>query len=240
LLPENPAGTSCYNHGKMSATPALIQIKGLRDGLLVTLGDAPWAEVRDLLIQHIDEQPAFFQGARLVLDVGTHALRVVELSALRDLLSERGLSLWAVLSESPLTQRTAQNLGLATRLSKPQPVEAPPPEPLDENMALWVKQTVRSGMRIEFPGPVVVLGDVNPGGEIIAGGSVIVWGRLRGVVHAGAAGDEEAVVCALDLAPTQLRIAGEIAVSPKKKARGGPEIARLKDGRLVAEPWQVN
>jgi septum formation inhibitor MinC len=89
----------------MSATPALIQIKGLRDGLLVTLGDAPWAEVRDLLIQHIDEQPAFFQGARLVLDVGTHALRVVELSALRDLLSERGLSLWAVLSE--ITAHTA-------------------------------------------------------------------------------------------------------------------------------------
>lgn len=222
----------------MSATSALIQIKGLRDGLLVTLGEAPWPELQDLLIRHIDEQPAFFQGARLVLDVGTHALRVADLSPLRDLLSERGLSLWAVLSESPLTEQTAQNLGLATRLSKPQPAEPPPAEPPPENMALWVKQTVRSGMRVEFPGPVVVFGDVNPGGEVIAGGSVIVWGRLRGVVHAGAAGDEQAVVCALELAPTQLRIAGEIAVSPPRKGSTGPEVARLKDGRLVAEPWQ--
>lgn len=223
----------------MSATSALIQIKGLRDGLLVTLGEAPWPELQDLLIRHIDEQPAFFQGARLVLDVGTHALRVADLSSLRDLLSERGLSLWAVLSESPLTEQTAQNLGLATRLSRPHPVEPPPvAEPPLENMALWVRQTVRSGMRVEFPGPVVVFGDVNPGGEVIAGGSVIVWGRVRGVVHAGAAGDEQAVVCALELAPTQLRIAGEIAVSPKKKGNTGPEVARLKDGRLVAEPWQ--
>ncbi len=222
----------------MSATSALIQIKGLRDGLLVTLGDAPWAELQDLLIRHIDEQPAFFQGARLVLDVGTHALRVAELSSLRDLLSERGLALWAVLSESPLTEQTAQNLGLATRLSKPRPAEPPPAELPPENMALWVRQTIRSGMRIEFPGPVVVFGDVNPGGEVIAGGSVIVWGRLRGVVHAGAAGDEQAVVCALELAPTQLRIAGEIAVSPQKKSDSGPEVACLKEGRLVAEPWQ--
>lgn len=222
----------------MSTTSALIQIKGLRDGLLVTLGDAPWAELQDLLLQHIDEQPAFFQGARLVLDVGAHALRVAELSSLRDMLSERGLSLWAVLSESPLTEQTAQNLGLATRLSKPHPEEPRLAEPPPENMALWVKQTVRSGMRIEFPGPVVIFGDVNPGGEVIAGGSVIVWGRLRGVVHAGAGGDEGAVVCALELVPTQLRIAGQIAVSPKKKGQVVPEVARLADGRLVAEPWQ--
>lgn len=225
----------------MGETSALIQIKGLRDGLLVTLGVAPWAELHTLLLEHIDGQRAFFQGARLALDVGPQALRVAELSNLRDRLSERGVALWAVLSESPATEQTAQNLGLATRLAKARPeAPRPAPEPRDENAALWVRQTVRSGTRIEFSGPVVVLGDVNPGGEIIAGGSVIVWGRLRGVVHAGAAGDEKAVVCALELAPTQLRIAGEIAVSPKKEGKPRPEVARLRDGRLVAEPWRAN
>jgi septum site-determining protein MinC len=78
---------------------------------------------------------------------------------------------------------------------------------------------------------------VNAGAEIVAGGSVIVWGRLRGVVHAGAQGNEKAVVCAMELAPTQLRIAGEIAVSPKKQGKSQPEVACLKDGQLVAEPW---
>jgi septum site-determining protein MinC len=84
---------------------------------------------------------------------------------------------------------------------------------------------------------VVVVGDVNPGAEIIAGGSVVVWGRLRGVVHAGAGGNEQAVVCALDLQPTQLRIAAHIAVPPKRKGKPQPELARIRDGQVEAEAW---
>jgi septum site-determining protein MinC len=83
----------------------------------------------------------------------------------------------------------------------------------------------------------VVIGDVNPGSEIIAGGNVVVWGRLRGVVHAGAKGDSAAVVCALDLSPTQLRIADQIAVSPERRGGPRPETARIREGRLVAEVW---
>jgi septum site-determining protein MinC len=103
---------------------------------------------------------------------------------------------------------------------------------------MWIQRTVRSGTRIEYAGNVVVLGDVNPGAEIIAGGSVVVWGRLRGVVHAGAEGDRNALVCALDLSPTQLRIANEVATTPGRESKAYPEQVLLKDGRLVAEPWQ--
>jgi len=91
---------------------------------------------------------------------------------------------------------------------------------------------------VRHPGHVVVLGDVNPGAEIIAGGHVLVWGRVRGVVHAGAGGDGTATVAALDLAPTQLRIAGHIAVSPKRRGAVRPEVALIRDGHLVAEPWE--
>jgi septum site-determining protein MinC len=221
--------------------PTFFQIKGIREGLLITFEDASWEDLEAALIQNIDDQPAFFQGARVILDVGVQDLRVAVLSGLRDKLSERGISLWAVLSASPVTEATAQNLGLATRIAKPRPAEMPAaPEAAPENAALWVRQTVRSGQRVSYPGNVVVMGDVNPGAEIIASGSVIVWGRLRGVVHAGAEGDENALVCALELSPTQLRIAGEIAVSPKQEDKNRPEVARLKDGRLVAEPWQAN
>jgi septum site-determining protein MinC len=83
----------------------------------------------------------------------------------------------------------------------------------------------------------VVFGDVNPGAEVIAGGSVIVWGRLRGVVHAGAKGNRTATVCALDMSPTQLRIAGQIAVSPTRRGKPQPEIVRIKDNQLQAETW---
>jgi septum site-determining protein MinC len=225
--------------GIMVETSSLIQIKGIRDGLLITLDGASWPELVTAFVKNVDERPSFFQGARVVLNVGTIELRVAELSTIRDQLSERGITLWAILSESPVTETTAQNLGLATRIFKPQPVDfIDTPESLPENSAKWIKGPVRSGGRILFEGNVVVMGDVNPGAEIVAGGSVIVWGRLRGVVHAGAQGNEKAVVCALELVPTQLRIAGEIAVSPKIQGKSQPEIASLKDGQLIAEPWQ--
>jgi septum site-determining protein MinC len=57
------------------------------------------------------------------------------------------------------------------------------------------------------------------------------------MVHAGAEGNEEAVVCALDLAPTQLRIAGHIAITPQRRGKAQPEMARLREGKVVAEPW---
>lgn len=216
----------------------MIQIKGIRDGLLVTLGEASWSDLVSELLQSIESKSSFFQGARVALDVGAIDLRVADLSALRDELSERGISLWAVLSESKLTETTAQNLGLATRISKPRPAEPAPAAPqIPADAAKWIKGPLRSGASICYEGNVVVMGDVNPGAEIIASGSVIIWGRLRGVVHAGAEGDDTAVVCALELLPTQLRIAGEIAVSPKNKGKTQPEVARLKNGHLTAEPW---
>jgi septum site-determining protein MinC len=223
----------------MVETSSLIQIKGIRDGLLITLDGASWSELVDAFVKNVDERSSFFQGARVVLDVGLNELRVAELSTLRDQLSERGITLWAILSDSPITETTAQNLGLATRISKPQPADNKTSTiDLPEDAAIWVNGPLRSGGRVLFEGNVIVMGDVNPGAEIVAGGSVVVWGRLRGVVHAGAQGNEKAVVCALELIPTQLRIAGEIAVSPKKQGKSQPEIACLKDGQLMAEPWR--
>jgi septum site-determining protein MinC len=224
----------------MSDANSLVQIKGLRDGLLVSLDDAPWDEQRVALLAQVDSQPSFFQGARLALDVASQVLRVNELVELRDQLSERGISLWAVLSESPTTEKTAQLLGLATRISKPRPEENRKfsVEDLGEETALFLSRTLRSGTRIEFSGHVVVFGDVNPGAEIIAEGNVIIWGRLRGMVHAGAKGNRNAVICALDLSPTQLRIAEEVSAILGPREDPAPEIARInKDGKLQAEFW---
>ena len=226
----------------MDATTPTIQIKGLRDSLLVTLGGQAWDENQSALLTQIDGRASFFQGARLVLDVGTQALGVEEMVRLRDVLSERGISLWAVLSESPKTEKTAQLLGLATRLSNKPRVEErrEPAEPVSQEAALFLSKTLRSGTRIEYPGNVVIFGDVNPGAEVIAEGNVIVWGRVRGVIHAGAKGNRQAVICALDLSATQLRIADEISALLKPQKNPRPEIASInKEGRLHAELWQA-
>ena len=224
----------------MEETKSLVQIKGLRDGLLVSLDDASWEEQRAALIAQVDGQPSFFQGARLALDVATQVLRVDDLAELRDQLSERGIFLWAVVSESPTTEQTAQLLGLATRISKPRPEETRQfsVDDLGEETALFLNRTLRSGTRIEFSGHVVVLGDVNPGAEIIAEGNIVIWGRLRGMVHAGSAGNAAAVICALDLSPTQLRIADEVATTLQPQEESKPELARVNEhGKLQSEIW---
>jgi septum site-determining protein MinC len=109
----------------------------------------------------------------------------------------------------------------------------------DSPGGLLLKETVRSGRSIYHEGHIVIIGDVNPGAEIIAGGDVIVWGRLRGLVHAGALGDETAVICALALTPTQLRIADQIAIPPEDNSgKLLPEQAVIRNGQIIAIPWQ--
>lgn len=107
--------------------------------------------------------------------------------------------------------------------------------------ALMIRRTLRSGQTIHHDGPVVVYGDVNDGAEIVAAGDVLIFGKLRGVVHAGASGDDHATIGAFALNPPQLRIGGHIARAPeeKKKKTAGPEMATVREGRIVIEPWKV-
>lgn len=111
---------------------------------------------------------------------------------------------------------------------------------VDENTIL-VQRTLRSGQSVHYNGNVVILGDVNPGAEVAATGNIIVMGALRGVVHAGANGDETAVVTAFRLNPTQLRIANHITRPPDNETVDLelPEIARIKDGVVTIEAYQT-
>jgi septum site-determining protein MinC len=221
---------------------AKIQIKGIKDGLLITLGDGTWQELKNALIEHVNQQGDFLRGGRIAVDVGNQVLGANELCSLRDQLSEHGLFMWAIISNSPKTMETAQTLGLATNLSKPKTngaTKMAETHLYGGESAILVHRTLRSGYSLQHPGHVVILGDVNPGAEIVAGGNIVVWGRLRGVVHAGAEGDENAMVCALDLSPTQLRIAGQIALTPQKRGKPQPEMARLQNARVVAEVWNT-
>jgi septum site-determining protein MinC len=102
--------------------------------------------------------------------------------------------------------------------------------------SIFVTHTLRSGQRIECEGDVVVLGDVNDGAEVIAGGSIAVMGSLRGLVHAGAMGRSDVVIAANALTPKQLRISGKIAMFPENKQSDVPEVAEYKQGSVVIRP----
>ncbi|HZY45187.1 MAG TPA: septum site-determining protein MinC, partial [Anaerolineae bacterium] len=186
-------------------------------------------------------------GARVGLIVGPRRLTELDVRAARDLLTRFDVTLWAVVSDDKETRQVASILGLDADIPKRKAKAgiAEPPIELassieEPDLGLVVHRTLRSGQSLRHPGSIAVIGDVNPGAEILAGGDIVVWGRLRGVVHAGAMGDATAVVCALDLVPTQLRIADYISRSPEdKRKRAIPEVARVREGQIVAEAWEA-
>jgi septum site-determining protein MinC len=108
--------------------------------------------------------------------------------------------------------------------------------PVPQQLTLH-RGTVRSGDHIEAAGSLLVLGDVNPGARLSAGGHVLVWGRLRGVAHAGCHGDQGARIVAMGLQPLQLRIADVIARGPQEAPPPGlAEQASLSAGAIRIDP----
>lgn len=116
------------------------------------------------------------------------------------------------------------------------------PAPIPEEQTVIIPHTVRAGFRGDFQGSVVVLGDVNPGAELVAKGDVIVTGALRGLAHAGFGGQEHAIVWGRPIASPQIRIGDALARSPEgnsnmKKMEGNEpaERAYLRDGQIVID-----
>lgn len=106
-----------------------------------------------------------------------------------------------------------------------------------------VARTIRSGARVESSGSVVVLGDVNSGAEILANDDIIVVGVLRGLAHAGAAGNDKAVIWAERIMSPQLRIGAALAQAggnDDAEPISGPEVAHLKDGAILIRPWNAS
>jgi septum site-determining protein MinC len=223
----------------------IVSIKGINDGLLITLSTTEeWQLITAELAARLDEQSGFFAGAKITVDLGERPVPKYELSSLRALLERRGLALLVVQSGSATTLEAANALDLRT-VALNQPPRNLDEEPTfdpdeDGTLGLMIRRTLRSGRRVHSRGHVVIVGDVNPGAEIVASGDIVVWGKLRGTVHAGAEGDESAVVCALDMSPSQLRIAAHIVTSPKDKRRQvRPEMACVRQNQIVVEAWEA-
>ncbi len=213
-----------------------ITIKGTAHGLHMRPKSENWEKILQDLQQFFREAGGFFHGGRVILELLDEQTLDEEMFVrLRKLLEDHDLHLWAVTGGDPTTQHLIRGQGILTRLPDDTPQRADP----SQDNALFVRKTVRSGQRLEFSGHIIVLGDVNPGGEVVATGNIIIWGHVRGIVHAGALGDREAVVCALALEPAQLRIADLITRSPEGEDAGPsqPETACIQNNVIMVQPW---
>ena len=226
-----------------------IAIKGTRNGLLLTLEpETPFSDLLTALSERLAEAPGFFHGASLALDTTRRSLERGERTQLEALLAYYHMSV--ATQDPPVSAQSVADVQESERRPSGDLAEVPTtqasdqqaqnaqPAPRETDDTLFLRRTVRSGQAIHHASNVVVLGDVNPGAEIVAGGDILVWGVLRGMVHAGYPDNEQAVICSLLLAPVQLRIAHLLSRPPEGyEAQPRPEVAAIRNGQIVVEAW---
>jgi len=223
-----------------------IAIKGTRNGLRLTLEpETPFKDLLSALADRLAESPAFFRGASITVDTSQRKLRGNERMQLEDLLALYQMSIIpleaAIEKRKEVVKVVTQPLSDAVSeetMTQQGTTDYVQRDPRESEDTLFLRRTVRSGQAIHHHSNVIVLGDVNPGAEIIAGGDIIVWGVLRGMVHAGYPDNENALVCSLQLSPVQLRIAHLLSRPPEGfEAQQLPEVASIRQEQIVVETW---
>jgi septum site-determining protein MinC len=227
---------------------AKVAFKGVGQEVHIILDpQTPFAEIEQELEEHLERSGRFFVGAAVKLIVHSRQLHDEQLQVLRQILAAYGLTIGEIRATLPDHTRPAVIPPVTPIIQTPPPPLQPviPRESLPQdgeiarNNALCVKGPLRSGQRVYAEDHLVVFGDVNPGAELIAGGDILVMGVLRGVAHAGVPDNVAAIIAAMSLKPTQLRIGHFISRSPEfqEKHDSGPEIARVDAEQIVVESF---
>ena len=192
--------------------------------------DLPWSETWQELKHLLKTKEHSWQTAtKVCLVARDRLLDARQLQTIAETLSDVNLSLSSVSTNRRQTAVAAATNGYSVQQNSTQPlIEQPDSEENAPNLAepLYLQSTVRSGVEIRHQGTIVIFGDLNPGGKAIAAGDILVWGRLRGNAHAGATGNYQSRIAALQMEFTQLRIADAVARAPKSRPRRfSPELA---------------
>ncbi|MEN6314068.1 MAG: septum site-determining protein MinC [Clostridiaceae bacterium] len=215
----------------------IISFKATVNGLILIMrGEDDFETVYDHIEKKLESSGRFFKGASIAVKYRGRKLIAEQEEKIKELLSRKtSAEIKSFEEDSALMEKEQAEVEKSHEKPKMKLMFF---KGLEEGMTKFYKGTVRSGQLISFDGNLVIIGDVNPGGEILATGNIVVMGSLRGMVHAGADGNKEAIVAALCLQPTQLRIADVITRPPDtKENRQGliPEMAFVKDDMVYIE-----
>jgi septum site-determining protein MinC len=234
----NTQGEPSTTEGTPADRPKLqIRLKhedGVVKLILPTVAETPasagWNDLWEQLQQRLQGGKRFWQPLAVVhLIANDRLLDARQLQAIADALTAVALDLQLVTTSRRQTAVAAATAGYSvTQQTAIAPLVPPPARPQTPLLAepVYLQMTVRSGMDIRHQGTVIVMGDVNPGGEIFAAGDIIIWGRLRGIAHAGYPNNPQCLIMALQMEPTQLRIADRVARAPENPPpQFEPEIA---------------
>lgn len=202
-----------------------IIIKGNRDGINAIInmeGFKDFEEMLCILTEKLDKGSRFYKGATLKITTELRYISEREFIKLKELLFEKYLIKDCIFEEKEEKSNRVFN-------------------GVYEGKTKFIRKTIRGGQSINYPGNVVIIGDVNPGAEVYAGGNIIVLGALKGRAHAGVSGSEKAIIAAFSLQPEILQISKIITRAPEDDEKPKyPEVARVKEGNIIVEPYLPN
>lgn len=206
-----------------------VRLIGIRDGLLLSLKpDTPLEELKQEIEKVFQQAGHLTRNAKIVLDWGND-LEYPELEQeLAKFLIEKFQVAIVLRQEEPPKETL-------TRDREPRRYDIS--RSWQRSDALVLAGRIRSGQNIEGRHHVIILGDVNPGAEIRAGGDIIVLGTLGGVALAGQPDDESAIVFAMDFKPLQVQIGRVIAIGTGPAQSKAPEIATVQNGLIVVASY---
>ncbi|MBW3111861.1 MULTISPECIES: septum site-determining protein MinC [Bacillaceae] len=205
-----------------------VMIKGTKEGLTLHLNDqCSFHELKKELDDKLSAHYRETEGTPLLtvnIQTGNRYLTEDQVEELKEIVRQkRNLVVNEVLS-NVITKNDAEKL-------------------IDERNIETLTGVIRSGQVVETAGDILIVGDVNPGGKVLAGGNIYILGSLKGIAHAGCNGNQEAVIVASKMVPSQLRIADSLNRSPDRVEEEDDremECAYVDDsGQIVVDRLQV-
>jgi len=218
----------------------LITFKGVKEGVFINIDSGNYLDIKDELDIKLKNAANFYRGTKL-LGIKTENLLDQDIIELKLILKYKydfivsNEELPSHILDSP-SKEDSLNIGNENE-SNDSVFEG-----IESGMTKFVNGTLRSGQVVKYDGNIVIVGDVNPGALIQAKGNIIVLGILRGVAHAGTDGNLKSIIASYYLQPTQLRIGDKITRPPDEDLESYrlPEIAKIKDGEIIIEPYLPN
>jgi septum site-determining protein MinC len=210
-----------------------VIIKGNKYGIIVVLSsDLPFDDLKLQIAEKFRESSKFFENAKMAISFEGRKLTNEEQKEILDIISENADMHIVCIMDNDTEMQEKFRKTVEQKLME-----------LSDNTGQFYKGILRSGTSLEFETSVIVIGDVNHGARIISKGNIIILGSLKGTAFAGATGNTNAFVVALDMKPTQIRIADTIARAPDKPVKDEvkeAKIAFLEDGNIYIEPLNKN
>jgi len=202
-----------------------VMFKGTKDGLIILLdAETSFADIKETFKEKVKGAQTFLNGAKVSVTFKGRELSDTEESELLGIISHKSNLSISFIQDEAKTHFSGSPLPSSIDLAN--------------HMTNFINSSVRSGSLIKAEGSVVVIGDVNPGGEVVAGGNIIVLGTAKGLVHAGYPANKDAFIVALNLNPTQIRIADIITRLPEnyEKTTKAPEFCYIQNNQICISP----